>query len=220
MLHQLPLDVLSIIFNHLSPVSLNTPYHPFLSLSLTSRSLLHAVETHSHHLITSFQSSSSSSNNHNNNACNPPYRISFLRYSISHCRFCHISTNRHATIHSSIPCCVKCDKQHWPERIMMELATKMYGLNGRELLERFQAGKVIRSWGVTWIFDEREIKEWVRKTHGDVEEFKNKRVRAWNREIEKAGMEVGEARNRLPPWLGDVIRELHQRNVDPEEDDE
>ncbi|CCX10136.1 hypothetical protein FPQ18DRAFT_307931 [Pyronema domesticum] len=210
MLQEIPLEVLNLIFGHLSPVSLDTKLHPFLDLSITSHALLRAVETYCHHLLTSFKFDFLG---------NPPYRTSYLRYGISHCRFCHIPTNRHATIIPSIPCCVKCDKQQWPEKIMMELATKMYGLNGRELLEKFKGEKVTRSWGITWIFDEREIKEWVKREHGDVEEFKNRRVRAWNREIEKAGTEVSEARASRPSLLGDVFRELHERNVDPEEEE-
>ncbi|KAF8253433.1 hypothetical protein K440DRAFT_251483 [Wilcoxina mikolae CBS 423.85] len=138
MLQKFPLDVLFQILNHLSPVDpFKVTEHPYLALSLVSSALFRAVESHSLHLLQSLQSTSIITTS-------SIQRLTYLAHAANHCRFCNAPTLRLATIHPSIPTCRACDNVQWPNKITFEYATKVYGLNGRELIENFSCGPIER----------------------------------------------------------------------------
>ncbi|KAF8536462.1 hypothetical protein BDD12DRAFT_850710 [Trichophaea hybrida] len=218
MLQKLPLDVLFQILNHLSPVDpFKVTDHPYLALSLVSSALFHAVESHCLHLLQSLQSSSIITTS-------STQRLPYLAHASNHCRFCSTPTLRLAIIHPSIPACRACDNVQWPNKITLEYATKVYGLNGRELIELFSCGPIERRWGKSWMFDENEIQRYIVRVHGDLEKYLKEREEMWEREKQKSA-EIDpslphEERRRRGLALRGVFRELQELAVNEDDDDD
>lgn len=234
MLHTLPLDILYQILAHLAPVSPNSlSQHPFLQLAQTCTALQRATEAFSAHLVTALSASvaaeaqatatASAAAAEAAVAVPATYRRAYMQHATKHCRFCNVATTRRATIFPGVVCCRSCDTVHWPRRITLEYATKVYGVNGRELTENCACGPIYRRWGRSQMFDEDEVRAFVRRLYGDLDAYLRRRDELWEREKNKAAevdptLPVEEERRRRSHQLRSVFYELQQLELEGDED--
>lgn len=224
MLHTLPLDILYQTLAHLAPVSPDTlSQHPFLLLAQTCTALQRATEAFSAHMVAALSASVAAEEQATATAATAATnRKAYLQHATKHCRFCNAATERRATIFPGMVCCRSCDAARWPRRITLEYATKVYGVNGRELTENCACGPIRRRWGRSAMFDEDEVRAFVRRLHGDLDAYLRRRDELWEREKMKA-VQVDptlpvEERRRRGHQLRGVFRELQQLALQGDED--
>ena len=151
-LQNLPLEVLFTIFEFLSPLpratvsrSLNVPretpeFHPFLALSIVSRTLrlalisfLRGLILHNHIIPFKRLRTVLADNTRDISQYAPVILREWLRATTRNCFACGKHAHRRAIMDSTMVCCTRCDQVHWPNKITMTDAIKKYDLKKLEL---------------------------------------------------------------------------------------
>jgi hypothetical protein len=206
-LDTLPLDLQYHILRYLDlprPPSLYS--HPFLTLSLVSKTLLATVESHSTHLLHRLLSRFPNTAPKRIPSTNS--RRTYLVHTTKRCRYCDAKTNAVAKIFNFIPCCRYCDARQWPEKITLTKARTTYGLKTEMLLEKCHWGAYYCVGVYTRMFDEREVRRLAERVHGDLEAWlerkrqkaEKRRKRKTERMVATEGLRMNIGQGNIPEW--------------------
>ncbi|KAK5713783.1 hypothetical protein LTR17_017467 [Elasticomyces elasticus] len=113
--------------------------HPIYQVASTCRSLRDQVDSWSHHWLKSHTAITRYRDNQTTSAgrkilVRKAGLRGVLQFVKSKCVFCGMITKHSAVFANGLRCCVKCDKQQWPDKITRTAAKEKFGLKDNQLL--------------------------------------------------------------------------------------